>query len=163
MVDKPFAHISQIDGPLAKVGIFEATEPGDQLLDRFVERRFHIDPLFEAKVTYGIPQYRVSHEEDLRFEYFGLPVPQTPPDALLNLQQLPLGRGHRRVESLETLLCLRLTHLPSLHDSLFGTVTQQGMSPGKAGRRHFAQDHRRDSIIGGVHQVLCVFMDLIAG
>ena len=73
------------------------------MLDRFVERSFHIDPFFETKVTDCIPQCRVAHEEDLRLEYLRLRLPQAPPDTRLNLQQLALGRGDGGVESFDFL------------------------------------------------------------
>ena len=125
------------------------------MLDRFINRRFHIHPLFQAKIADCIPQLRVAHEENLRFKYLRLRLSQSPLDARLNLQQLLLGGGDSGIESLKFFLRLRLAHLSARHDRLLGAVTQQSAPLGKAGRGHFAQDHRWDGlrVIVGVHKV----------
>jgi hypothetical protein len=132
VIEEASTDVVQIGGTLAEVGIFEATEQFHQLLDRFFDRSLDIHPIFEAKRTHRIAQLHVAQEEDLRFENLRLVLPQSPPDALLNFQQLTLGSDHRGIETLDLSLHLRLAHLPKRNGGLrSGAIAQQSGSAGK--------------------------------
>lgn len=68
----------------------------------------------------------------MRFENLRLVLPQSPPDALLNFQQFPLGSDHRGIETLDLSWHLRLAHLPERNSCLrSGAIAQQGGSASK--------------------------------
>ena len=51
VIQEASAHIVQIGGPLAEVGIIEALEQCHQVFDRLIDGRLHIHSIFEAKLT----------------------------------------------------------------------------------------------------------------